>query len=160
MAFKRFNHYILRTLQYVYLEFVMVFFQLGTNCGFFSFACLDFSSHSRIFFTHMETSPLPVKECIPCSVLIAIEQWVFSSVPHPPWNGASVYMVISEDPIHSQLMLSVWQWSCHYLFLRLIISMSLLGFEHPAFRMRSDRSNPVHHRRARSVVCFKLRNVL
>ena len=28
-------------------------------------------------------------------------------------------MVISEDPWHSHQMLSVWQRSCHYLFLRL-----------------------------------------
>ena len=27
-------------------------------------------------------------------------------------------MVICEDPWHSHLMPSVWQWSCHYLFLR------------------------------------------
>ena len=28
-------------------------------------------------------------------------------------------LVISEDPWHSHLLPSVWQWSCHYLFLRL-----------------------------------------
>ena len=28
-------------------------------------------------------------------------------------------MVISGDPGHSQLLPCVWQWSCHYLFLRL-----------------------------------------
>ena len=28
-------------------------------------------------------------------------------------------MVISEDPWHSHLLPSIWQWSCHYLFLRL-----------------------------------------
>ena len=28
-------------------------------------------------------------------------------------------MVISEDPWHSHLLPSVWQWSCHYLCLRL-----------------------------------------
>ena len=27
-------------------------------------------------------------------------------------------MVISEDTLHSHLLPSVWQWSCHYLFLR------------------------------------------
>ena len=31
----------------------------------------------------------------------------------------SFIMVISEDPWHSQLLPSVWQWSFHYLFLRL-----------------------------------------
>ena len=29
-------------------------------------------------------------------------------------------MVISEDPLHSHLKPSVWQWSCQYLFLRLM----------------------------------------
>ena len=33
-------------------------------------------------------------------------------------------MVISEDPWHSHLMPSVWQWSCHYLFLQLRSVMS------------------------------------
>ena len=28
-------------------------------------------------------------------------------------------MYIFEDPWHSQMLPSVWQWSCHYLFLRL-----------------------------------------
>ena len=33
--------------------------------------------------------------------------------------GHPFIMVIFEDPWHSQLLPSVWQWSCHYLFLRL-----------------------------------------
>ena len=36
MAFKRFNHYILRTLKYVYLEFVMF--------SFFSYPCVEVPS--------------------------------------------------------------------------------------------------------------------
>ena len=34
-------------------------------------------------------------------------------------TGLSFIMVISEDPWHSHLLPSVWQWSCHYLLLRL-----------------------------------------
>ena len=34
-------------------------------------------------------------------------------------TGLPFIMVISEDPWHSHLMPSVWQWSCHYLVLRL-----------------------------------------
>ena len=34
-------------------------------------------------------------------------------------TGLPFIMVISEDPWHSHLLPSVWQWSCHYLFLRL-----------------------------------------
>ena len=31
-------------------------------------------------------------------------------------TGHKFIMVIPEDPRHSHLMPSVWQWSCHYLF--------------------------------------------
>ena len=31
-------------------------------------------------------------------------------------TGLPFIMVISEDPWHSHLLPSVWQWSCHYLF--------------------------------------------
>ena len=33
-------------------------------------------------------------------------------------SGHPFIMVFSEDPSHSHLMPSVWQWTCHYLFLR------------------------------------------
>ena len=32
-------------------------------------------------------------------------------------RGHPFIMAISKDPGHSHLLLSVWQWSCHYLFL-------------------------------------------
>ena len=34
-------------------------------------------------------------------------------------TGHPFIMVISEDPWYSHLLPCVWQWSCHYLFLRL-----------------------------------------
>ena len=34
-------------------------------------------------------------------------------------TGLPFIMVISEDPWHSHLLPSVWQWNCHYLFSRL-----------------------------------------
>ena len=34
-------------------------------------------------------------------------------------TGHPFSMVIFEDPWHSHLLLSVYQWSCHYLFLRI-----------------------------------------
>ena len=77
---------------------------------------------TRGFFTHRETSPLLAKGCKfwpICSALMAIEQWGFFCVPHLLWHGASVIIVISENPWHSHLLPSVWQWSCPYLFLRL-----------------------------------------
>ena len=33
------------------------------------------------------------------------------------YTGHPFIRVISEDPWHSHFMLSVWQWSCHHLFL-------------------------------------------
>ena len=37
-------------------------------------------------------------------------------------TGHLFIMVISEDPWHSHLLHSVWQWSCHYLFYDLGLS--------------------------------------
>ena len=64
----------------------------------------------------METSSLPVKgfKFDLYSALMAVEQWGFHNVPHLPFK-----MVICEDPWHSHLLPSVWQWNCYYLFLRL-----------------------------------------
>ena len=36
------------------------------------------------------------------------------------YTGHPFLMVISDDPWHSNLMPSVWQWCYHYLFLRLM----------------------------------------
>ena len=54
----------------------------------------------------------------------------FFSVPHLLWQRTSVYklMVISEDLWHSQLVLSVWRWICHYLCLKLSSKVVLQPF--------------------------------
>ena len=54
------------------------------------------------------------------SAFMAIEQWGFLSVSHLLWHWASIYNGHPKDPWHSSshLLPSVWQWSCHYLFLR------------------------------------------
>ena len=52
-------------------------------------------------------------------ILHPFEQRVFFSVPHHWDTGHAFIMVICEDPWHSHLMSSVWQWSCYYLFYRL-----------------------------------------
>ena len=61
------------------------------------------------FFTHLETSPLPVKGWIfyLCSALKAIEQRGFFSVPHLLWHGASVYNDHLQGPVNSHLLRSV-----------------------------------------------------
>ena len=62
--------------------------------------------------------------------LITIEQRGLFNVSHLLWHGIIVIfiMVISENPWYSHLMLRVWQWRCHYMFIDLG-----LGFEHPTF---------------------------
>ena len=50
-----------------------------------------------------------------CLALMAIEKWGFLNVPHVLCEGLHL-MIISEDPWHSQLLPSVWQWCYHYLF--------------------------------------------
>ena len=58
-------------------------------------------SPTREFFTHIEPSPLPVKAANfdICSVLMAIEQWEFFSVPHLLWHGPSVYTGHLRGPV-------------------------------------------------------------
>ena len=53
--------------------------------------------------------------------------------------GQPFKMVISEDPWHSYLWLSVWQWSCHYLFLRL--RSVAAGIQTPNLPRRTRDSN-------------------
>ena len=74
-----------------------------------------------IVFTHLETSPLPVKGWKFWHMLctLAIEQRGFISVLHVLRHGATIDNVLPEDPWHSHFMPSVWQWGCHYLVKRL-----------------------------------------
>ena len=56
--------------------------------------------------------------------LYARHLWPLSSESslacHTYWDtGHPFIMAISADPWHSHLLPSVWQWSCHYLFIRL-----------------------------------------
>ena len=89
-------------------------------CLFILFVC-GLSSHSRIFHSYGD-------------VTIADEGLqILTCARHSrPWSsegsltchtygdtGLPFIMVISEDPWHSHLLASVWQWSSHYLFLRL-----------------------------------------
>ena len=51
------------------------------------FVCLGFFIPLEDFFTHLETSPLPVKGCRFWQIcaLIAVEQWEIFSMPHLLW---------------------------------------------------------------------------
>ena len=88
------------------------------------FVCLfvwSLSSHSRIFHSYRD-------------VTIASEGLKIWNYARHSWplssegsltchtfcdTGLPFIMVISKDPWHSHLLPSIWQWSCHYLFLRL-----------------------------------------
>ena len=60
-------------------------------------------------------------------------------------TGLPFIKVFSEDPWHSNLLSSVWQWSCHYLFLRL--RSVATGDQTPISRMRCERSTSSPPRR-------------
>ena len=70
---------------------------------------------TREFFTHMETSPLPLKGYVRHSWSLCSDG---SLACHTYcYTGHPFIMTISEDPWHLHLLSSVWQ--CHYLFLPL-----------------------------------------
>ena len=66
---------------------------------------------------HLRWRPANFDLCSALMTLIAIEQWGFFCVLHLLWHETS--LTISKDQRHSSLLPCVWQWSCHYLFLRL-----------------------------------------
>ena len=109
------------------------------------FACLFLYHHTREFFTHTVTSPLPVKWC---KFWPMLEWWPLSSEGSNACHtfsdtGHPFIIVISDEPWHTHLC-CVQQWSCHYLFY--VLDLSRLGFEQPTFRLRDERSNPLHFR--------------
>ena len=78
-----------------------------------------FSSHSRIFHTYGDVTMTGEGLQI---LTYARHSWPLSSKGSLACHtycdkGHSFRMVISEVPWPSQLLPSVWQWSCHYLFL-------------------------------------------
>ena len=87
------------------------------------FVCLfvwSFSSHSRIFHSYGDVTiageGLQIftfdRHSWPLSSEGSLTCHTYCDTGHP------FIMVISEDPLHSHLLPSVWQWSFHYLFLR------------------------------------------
>ena len=92
-----------------------------------------------------------------CSALIVIEQW--GSLANQTYcdMGHSFIIVISDNPWHSLLLPSVWQWSCHYLFND--VGLSRLGFEHPTSRFRFRSYPRCHLRGAILYVTMLLTNV-
>ena len=78
-----------------------------------------------------------------CLALISIEQWGFVNCHTYCDTVHPFIMVISEDPWHSLLMPSVWQWSCHYPFNDW--GLSRPGFE-PSYPACDAKALPLRHR--------------
>ena len=72
-------------------------------------------------------------------------------------TGHPFIMVITEDPWHSHLLPSFWQWSCHYLFLRL--RSVATGNRTPISRIRGERPTSTPPRiQLTSILLLSLRN--
>ena len=87
----------------------------------FGYICLlicGLSSHSRIFQSYGDV----IIACEGQQILTyALHSWSLSSEGSLTCHthcatGLLFITLISEDPWHSHLLPSVWQWSCHYLF--------------------------------------------
>ena len=77
----------------VKLKLTWISLLAASFCGLIGCCLFRVYRLPREIFTHMETSPLPVKGCKfeLCSALMAIEQWKLLSVAHLLWHGISVY---------------------------------------------------------------------
>ena len=73
------------------------------------------------FFNHNKTSPLSVKRYKFWPIIDTHDHWAVSVLACHTYCDMRYpfIIVIYEDPWHSYLVPSVWQWSCHYLFIRL-----------------------------------------
>ena len=79
-----------------------------------------------------------------CSALMAIEQWVFFSVPHLLWHGASVYNGNLRGPVTLTAIAERLAVELSLPFYDL--GLSRLGFEIQTFRLQGERFNWLRHR--------------
>ena len=91
------------------------------NVYIFGLFVWGFTSHFRVFHSFGNVSITGEGLQI---LIYAPHLWPLSSEGSSTWHtncdkGHPFIKVISEDPWHSHLLPSVWQWSCYYLFLRL-----------------------------------------
>ena len=84
------------------------------------FVCMGLISHPRIYHSYGDVTITGeglqiltyARHSWPLSGEGSLACHTYCATGHP------FVMVISEDPWHSHLLPSVWQWSCHYLFSR------------------------------------------
>ena len=80
-----------------------------------------------------------------CSALMPIEQWGFFSMPHLLWHGASIYNGHHRGPVTLKPIAERWAGELSLPIFTTYVCR--LGFEHPIFRLRGERSNQLRHRR-------------
>ena len=105
----------------------------------------SFKSHSRIFHSFGDVTiageRLQIFTYARHSLSLSSEGFLAShtncETRHP------FIMVISEDPWHTHLLPSVWQWSCHYMFLRLMSVAA--GIRTPNLPLWGERSYRLRH---------------
>ena len=115
-------------------------------CLFVYLKFIEFIVPLENFFTHMQTIAGEGLQIL----TYTRHSWPLSSEGSLTCHtccdtGLPFIMVISEDPLHSHLLPSVWQWSYHILFLRL----GFVATRHrtPKARMRGECSNSTPTRR-------------
>ena len=90
-------------------RFPIMFFNMYDSVWFF--VCLVFFCPTREFFTHVKTSTLSVKGC---------KFWPPARHLRPLSSEGYLAPTVTRGiRLYSNLVPSVWQWSCHYLCLRL-----------------------------------------
>ena len=110
---------------------------------FLLFCLFGVNRPTRKFFTHMETSPLPVKGCKFWSMHDTHSYWAvgFFSVPLLLWHRTSVYNWSSPRTRDTQTYRRAFctgaVTTCFY-----DLALSRLGFEHQTFRLRCETLKP------------------
>ena len=120
---------------------------------FFLLLILGLSSHSRIFHSYGDVTITGeglqiltyARHSPPSSSDGSLACHTYFDTGHP------FIMVISEDPWHSHLLPSVWQWSCRYRFLRLSSVAAVIRTHN--LTLAGQRFNPLRHcRRPKDVL--------
>ena len=88
-----------------------------------------------------------------CSALMTIRQWGLFYVQHPLWHGTSDYNGNIRGPLI--LVPNAKRFASGAVNTCLNdLSLPQLGFEHPTFRLRGQRSNQLRHHRSHKINWF------
>ena len=108
-------------------------FQYPSTHVCFYFFVWGFSSHSKIFHSYGDVTITGkglqiltyIRHSWPLCSEGSLEWYTYCYTGHP------LIMVISEDPWHSHPLPSVWQRSCHYMYLFLRLRFVAAGIRTP-----------------------------